>query len=546
MTAPGAFRQRAFAEWLPSCVLFVGFACLYAWSVDVHATNVPWHNFVFDADIDRVIADAQRGQGEVAFARHPLFALSFALPAAALSRLGVSLIASLRLVAALVGALGVVGARAIFDRITGDRTAAFLCSVLYGLTSTVWLLSSIPETFALNAAAIVGLFVMHDPSFARPRRDPGRFALFCVFSALAVGATVSNAIYVALVLAANARAAESSLRRRASSFAAGGLAVAAAFVALTLLQKVLLGARVVHGTGLVDPLGAARTDRFLDVTRALSLHDALAVARAFLVDNLIAPGVVVAVVREADAEPTMSGYTQMLQYGDWTAPTYLLAVAALGAFAVVAVARADRRRLLASQRVQLAVACIAVSLALFYFYRANGQPFIFSIQTVLPVTVLLAEAYACDGVATFPRWLGVAALGALGLNNATFVGAVRTALALPCHDRLPLVCVSWATDGVERRFAVGLPEYVASTEYLLDEGSVAASGGRFADAETFFRAALARRPDSLAAERGLAVCAWQLGRVDEAIERFGRVLERDPSDEDVRRVLERLTHRSGG
>ena len=55
---------------------------------------------------------------------------------------------------------------------------------------------------------------------------------------------------------------------------------------------------------------------------------------------------------------------------------------------------------------------------------------------------------------------------------------------------------------------------------------------------------IARRPDSIAAERGLALSAWQLGRVDEAVTRFEHVLERDPSDEDVRRVLSRLT-RSG-
>jgi tetratricopeptide (TPR) repeat protein len=535
------FRHSPF--W-PSCILLVAFAALYTRSIDVHATNVLWHNFVFDADIDRVIADAQRAQNEVVFARHPLFALSFALPASVLARLGVSAIGSLRFVAALAAALGVVGARALFVRITGDRTVASLFAVLYGLCAAVWLLSSIPETFALNAAAIVALFLMHDPSYARPRQHPARFALFALASALAVGITLANAIYVALVLAANARDAEPSWRRRATSVAAGAAATGATFLVLSVMQGTLLAAHVGHA-GLTDPLVAIRSDRFLDLTHAPSLREVLVVARAFLVDNLVAPGAVVAVVREADAEHTMSGYTQMLQYGDWTAPTYLLAIASLGSFAVAAIARADRRALVASHRVQLALACIAANLALHCFYRANGQPFIFSVHTVLPVTVVLAEAYA-RGSGHLRLWLAAASVTAVALNNAIFLGRVQAALALPCDDRLPLVCVSWAKERVDRRYTVGLPEYLASVEYLLDAGSEATGRGHFADAETFYRAALFRSPDSLAAERGLAVSAWQLGRIDEAIARFGHLLERDPSDDDVRKVLYRLTHPAGG
>ncbi len=182
-----------------SIVLLVAFVCLYLRSIDVHATNALWHNFVFDADIDRILQDAQRGQNDVVFARHPLFALTIALPASALARLGVSPIASLRAVAALAGGLGVAGARVLFLRITGDRVAAVLFASLYGLAATVWLLSSIPETFPLSAAAIVGLFLVHDPASVRPRRHPARFATFAVLSALAVGVTVANAIYVALV-----------------------------------------------------------------------------------------------------------------------------------------------------------------------------------------------------------------------------------------------------------------------------------------------------------------------------------------------------------
>jgi tetratricopeptide (TPR) repeat protein len=158
---------------------------------------------------------------------------------------------------------------------------------------------------------------------------------------------------------------------------------------------------------------------------------------------------------------------------------------------------------------------------------------------------VLAEAYA-RGSGHLRLWLAAASVTAVALNNAIFLGRVQAALALPCDDRLPLVCVSWAKERVDRRYTVGLPEYLASVEYLLDAGSEATGRGHFADAETFYRAALFRSPDSLAAERGLAVSAWQLGRIDEAIARFGHLLERDPSDDDVRKVLYRLTHPAGG
>ncbi len=284
-------------------------------------------------------------------------------------------------------------------------------------------------------------------------------------------------------------------------------------------------------------------DRFFDLTRGPSLREALAVARAFLVDNVVAPGTVVALVREP--APTMSGLTQMLQYGDWTAPTYLLAVAALGALAVVAMVRPDRRVVAASPRVRLAMACIAANLAFHSFYRANGQPFIFSIHTALPVVVLLAEAYA-GATAAVHRALAAFAVAALGLNNALFVGGVRAALALPCRDRLPLVCVAWASGGADRRFTVGLSDYLASPEHLLDEGSAASDRGDFAAAGSFYGAALAVRPGWLPAERGLAVCDWQLGRTDDAILLLGRVLQNDPSDDDARRLLDRLTRGPGG
>jgi hypothetical protein len=500
---------------------------------------VLWHNFVFDADIDRVTADATLAQNAAVFARHPLFVLTLAAPASVVSRLGPSVIASVRLVVACAGALGVVGARAVFLRITADRVAALAFAVLYGLSAAVWLLSSIPETFALSAAAIVGLFLMQGATFARPSGSWGRFGAFVVLSALSIGVTVSNAAYVIFASLANVRSTEPSWRGRARSALILGAAIAAAFLALYGAQGALFRSRLTYDAGLVGPLAAARGDPFLVLGRPLSAGAALGVARAFTIDNLAAPGTVVEVVREP--EPSLSGYTQMIQYGDWRAPTYLLAVAALGALVAASVVRTSPRAIARSPLGQLALACLFTNLGLGYFYRANGQPFIFSIHTVLPVLVLLAEAYSV-GAGPARRWLAVGAAAAVGLNSLVFMVSVREALALPCADRLPLVCASWATGDAGARYTRGLSSYLASVDSVLDAGSQALDRRDAAGAERFYREALARRQDSLAAERGLGLALWQEGRLPEAIERLEHVLARDPADTDVRKLVARLTH----
>lgn len=514
-------------------LLYLAFFALYLASIDLHAVNILWHNFIFDADVDRVTADATTRQGAVAFGRHPLFALTLALPATALSWLGLDLMASLRLVVASVGALGVVGAWVVFGRITGERGAAASFAVLYGTCATTWILSSIPETFAFSAAAIVGCFVMNGSSFARPRERPARFVAFSFVSALAVGVTVSNAAYVGLACAANAREGQSSWRKRMEVLAMSVAGAGTAFVALSLLQKVVFAARIPGDTGVVSPLGAAKGDIYLDFGRAWSLRDALALIRAFAADNLVAPTPYVEVVA------TPSGPAQMIQYGGWTAPLYLAAVSAVLGLVAACVVRADLRAVARSRTAQLAASYVAYNLCLHYLYRANGQPFIFSVHTVFPILVVLAEVYA-RGTWAPRRWLLAGALAAVALDNAAFVLFVREALAMPCERRLYWICTSWPTDGAGARYSRGLRAYLDSPDYPSDEGSEAIDRGDGPGAERYFRAALAMAPDGLQAERGLGLALLLSGRQAEAAGHLRRVIERDPKDTGLRDLLERM------
>src|SRR5215471_2951848 len=97
-----------------SVALFLTFALVYERSFDLSSANLLWHNFVFDADVDRIVGDLTQRQSEVVFGRHPLFALAFTAPVSLLSSLAFTRIAAARLLIAIVSATSVVVARAVF------------------------------------------------------------------------------------------------------------------------------------------------------------------------------------------------------------------------------------------------------------------------------------------------------------------------------------------------------------------------------------------------------------------------------------------------
>jgi len=504
---------RAHDAWV-SALLLVCFLCLYVRSIDLSSPNAFSHNFVFDADLDRVVADAATRQSEVAFGRHPLFALVLAFPASLLARLGLAPASALRIVVASVAGLGVVAAYRVFRRITGEIWTALAFTLLYGLGSTVWLLSSVPETFAVNAAIITACFAFVGSGLgARP--GSLRRLGFVLLSAVAVGVTVSNAAYVALAYLVDLRRRRASLRSRAGSLAAHAASTAGAFVALSLLQKAFFTSRIATGTGLVNPLGAASGDVFLSFERTVSLADVGRLLRAFTVDNLVAPGCVVEVV------DSITGPNQMLQFGRWTSPAYLAGTLALGLLLVVPAARCSLGRVARSPRVELSLLYVAFNLGLHFFYRANGQPFIFTIHTALPVLVLLAEVHAASTVA-FRRVLTCAAALIVAASNTLFVSDVRQALALGCARRVGPVCIAWKDAGEDPRWRRGLDAYLGSALGLAALGDEAFEHARYEEAVRSYEAALARDPSITPVEGNLAIALTQIGRHADAAVHFRR------------------------
>jgi hypothetical protein len=519
-----------------SIALFAAFVIIYACSIDLSAANVFWHNFVFDADIDRVTADAAHGQNVVAFGRHPLFALTLAWPASLLVRAGLGLPAALRLVVAAIAAWGVTAARVVFRRITGEDWLALVFSIAYGLSATTWLLASVPETFAVNASIVATCFFLQDPRFAHPLRCPLRFGAFVLLSVFAIGVTVSNTVYVVLGYLANVRRADLSRSHRAFSVAAYSASVWVLFVALSIGQKSWLKEQIVHPTGIVSPLGAAANDGYLDFHRPFVAREVLRLLRAFLLDNVVAPGTVVQVV------DTVAGPEQMIQFGDWTRASYLFALGTVGVLFTAAALQGSLVRVAKSHLAQLAMVYVGCNLVLHYFYRANGQPFIFTIHAVLPLLVLGAGVVSAS---TLPGrgWLLTAAAAAIAGNNLTFVASVRDALAEPCTRRLKDICLSWTAQSPGPRYTLGLDGYLASAQYWGDRGDEALERGRAEDAVRFYSQALDRDANMLWAERNLGIALLQLGRLDEAAVHLGRVVGRAPDDEVDLRVLDEIRAR---
>jgi hypothetical protein len=421
-----------------AAALGLSFLALYVCSVDLDGPNVLWHNLVFDADLDRVAGDVAERQTVIAFERHPLFVTLVAWPASALVHCGLELLPAVRLVVAAASALGVVAAREVFLRIVRDRATATLLAILYGVGAAIWLFGSLPETPGLNAAFVAAAFYMHDPSFGRPLRHPVRFGAAALVSALAVGATVSNLVYVALACASNSRRAQRTWLRRLATIAAHAAAAALAFWLLSSLQLAVSEPRVMHPTGVVRPWDAAAGDPFLDVARGFSLPDVTALVRAFVVDSIVAPPTALEVV------DTRAGPNHMIQFrGVSTTQLAALVAITLAAGAGAFVARRPLARLVRSHDAQLAMCFVAHNLVLHHVYRANGQPFLFTAHAVLATLVLFAHLHATGSLAVRRAVVCVATL-AVAINSAQFVGTVGHALRLPCVHRANNVCTSWA------------------------------------------------------------------------------------------------------
>lgn len=510
--------------------LFLGFWILYYLTIGVETPNLYWYNFIFDADPSRILDDALTGQNPGVFARHPLFALCIGT-LSSLFAAGLGPRESVLAAVSCFAAAGVAASFVYFRTVVGQNLAALCFSLLYGSAATVWLLSAIPETFAVNSAIIVGTLLLHRPEFGQPLRHRIRFGLNALLGALAMGMVVTNVVYSVLGFASNLRRAQQSFRRRLAVLLAFCATTYVLFAALGAIQGVAFFAESGGQQVVGAPLAAVDGDQWLSLDRRFVPGEAAQLLRAFVVDNLVAPPPVLEVVH------TREGALQMLQFGDGVAPLYLLALLTVLVFILTTAWHARLRDFLREHPVQLAVAFIGYDLIFYFFYRANGQPFIFSIHSVFPVLVLLAHWYAKSSF----RWRApclAAATFATAANNVSFIGFVRSALGAECEQRLGNVCLTWRGHGGEDRFTRGIAEHLVSADYLFDQGRAAVAQRLFEEGVPLFRRALELDPEHLGAAIYLGYALLQTTRLDQATQHLERALVRHPADPDLTRLLE--------
>jgi tetratricopeptide (TPR) repeat protein len=510
--------------------LFVGFWALYYLSVGIKRPNLYWYNFIFDADPGRVLDDALRGQNPAVFSRHPLFALTIG---GFSNLLGAALGSIQGVLAAVAGlaALGVAASFACFRRICGRVLPALCFSLLYGCSAAVWLLGSIPETFAVSSTIIVGAFLLHRPEYGQPLRHKARFALASLLAAVGMGVTVPNFLYSALAYASNSRAAQPDWRRRLASLAAFGGMSALLFLLLGAIQQVgfldYTGGRPVSAA----PADAIKRDPYFKLHRPLVGREAVQLTRHLVADNLLAPAA------QLTAARTDEGAMTMIQYGGAASPLYLVVLLALALFVIATAWQAHWREILREPTAQLALLFVGYNLVFYYFYRANGQPFIFSIYNVFPILVLLAHLYRQSGFHWRTASLAVAT-GLTLVNNAVFLFFVDRTLELDCAERLGNVCLSWRGDAVDSRLNQGIPEFLASAEYPYELGRKELAEQHLEESIPHFRRSLELNGRHRLARLYLGYALIQAGRFDEAITHLEESLRGDPADPELQKLLE--------
>src|SRR5262249_46149742 len=180
----------------------------------------------------------------------------------------------------------------------------------------------------------------------------------------------------------------------------------------------LVGDRPIYAA----PIVAAVNDPYLRLDREVRVGEVARLARAFTFENLVAPPGVVEVVRAPD------GPQHMIQYDNKSSPVTLIATVALLAFVVGLAWTARLATVAAEPRAQFALAIVIYNITFHFFYRANGQPFIFTMHTVFPLILLIAFVY--ESSQWRRRSAALATVAALLVwNSAVFVHFVDQALA---------------------------------------------------------------------------------------------------------------------
>ena len=429
------------------------FFFLYFFSFDLNGVNSHRWNFIFDADINRM--ELELG-GRIS-QRHPLVPFVLGPISSAANLLGFERSAILPV--ALLSSLAMALAYRLLRRRLANQIDALLFTLLFGVSSSVWLTSAIPETYAVNNLAIVLAFYFSDPRFAMPREHFRRFFSYLVYTAVATGITLTNVAYPVLGFVNCVRQTDTTHARRALTVIVYLMACSPVLATVgLLLAGPPSGTGQAAQPGIIEEL---RSKRFLRFDRDVDAIDLTTHARSFLIDSVVAPRVLVEVAS------TEEGYQQLIQFGSRRRGSYLLTLGALTVLLVTCIATIRKPAAFhQDQHAPLAVVLIGMNLGFYFFFRGKTQPFIQTIHTVFPLIILLSTSYRCSR-ARHKRTLLIAVSIAVLSTNLVFINEINSIVRLQCDEAdfkrgIKWICLKWTgiDERTVRRYSVGVSEYM--------------------------------------------------------------------------------------
>lgn len=227
---PMQLANRARTGHLVSVALFGGFFLLYFALGSILAT--------LDAVYDYFGADMWVDLDPNAEYRHMLVPIFVEPVVRVVRRLFASVPAQAAALNAAFGALAVALAFQVFLRVVRSSREATLLALLYGVSMSQMLFSSVPETYAIGASGIVATYLVFLVSLATGRL---RFLPWFGVALWTVGITTSNVAQTAVAYVAAARRAPG--QRRVLRGALLGVAVLASVILFLRFQPGIVGSR---------------------------------------------------------------------------------------------------------------------------------------------------------------------------------------------------------------------------------------------------------------------------------------------------------------
>ena len=400
---------------MTALMLYGAFFLLYTHSINMNSQNFDLWNFVFDTDGPRIVR-VFTDKNEITDAhRHPLYALFLKKPTRMLNEAFIDDNKNAALfVSAAVGCLSIPAVYYIFLIVLEQRMDALLFTVLFGCSSSMWLLSSLPETFSMNLAMVALAFYLQ----LRPSRGRLKNAVsFIALSFFAAGITISNIVYCFGGYVNSLRKQDLALREIVKLITVYACALLLLMGAFSFMQKLQYpnSVRLLTFCGLKGDLVYVTTDplKILSPVRVITLF------KTFMINNIIAPRAVIKIIRAFGTQWTIIGFTN--------SAGYVILALVYCYMAVMALRYIVRTKSYYEKDIQLAAGFIVFNLVFHSFYQALGIPFIYSIHAVFSLVFLMAWFY--KGVNfKFKRLVLAACVIAIVANNAFFINRVNVLL----------------------------------------------------------------------------------------------------------------------